>query len=105
MKKMIADESTRAHDMSMHFLKKVYEKLHLLFTHHIPNGKQPPEITRDLIYELWKMDYSGVLENMSKEPLIQPVVTQPELFKDDTANVSVKNPIKPNGTDVDNKKV
>ena len=99
MKKKIADGNIREHDSFLYFLKKVHEKMLLLFIHDIPNGKQPSELTRDLLYELFKIYSMGSLEVMSKEPLIQPVVTQPELF------VSDKVAEKTDGTIVEEKKV
>ena len=59
-----------------HFLKKFYEVLHLHFRHYLPLGKPEPIYYRDIFYELYKIYYSGVLEEMSKEPIVSEEVKQ-----------------------------
>lgn len=67
-----------------HFLLKINERLTLMYTHHIPNGKDLPNSYRDMLFELYRIYDSGVLEDISREPLAKPeqdkLKGQPDLF-------------------------
>ena len=75
-----------------HFIKKVYEVLHLHLKHYMPVGKPEPLYYRDVLYEVYKIYDSGVLEELSKEPIMSEEVKQLDLlsyfFSDKTVNLS-----------------
>jgi len=63
-----------------HFLRKMYEMLHLHFKHYMPVGKPEPLIYREAFYELYKIYDSGILEDLSKEPIIEEEVRQLDMI-------------------------
>ena len=88
-----------------HFLLKVNERLTLMHSHYIPNGKQLPETDRDLLLELFRLYDDGCLESISKEPLIQEEVVQTDMFTGPASdNMALKAPEKSNGTKIDHSK-
>lgn len=75
-----------------HFVKKVYECLHLHFRHYLPQGRSEPAIYRDVFYHLYKMYYSGCLEELSKEPILDDEVKQLDLFEQLLSDKGSHNP-------------
>lgn len=68
-------------DSFEHFIKKFYEIFHLYFKHYLPQGKPCPEYYRDVFYEMYKLWDCGKLPELTKEPIVEEVVFQMELFK------------------------
>ena len=85
-----------------HFLKKVYEVLHLHYKHYMPQGKPEPILYRDVFYHLYKIYDSGVLEELSKEPILEAEVKQLDML---ASLFEIENKtnwqISPNGTILD----
>lgn len=79
-------------DSFEHFLKKVYEILHLHFRHYLPLGKPEPMHYRDALYQLYKIYDNGILEEISKEPILDEEVKQLDLlaglFSENTDSVA-----------------
>lgn len=69
------------HDSFNHFLRKLDEKLTIIFKWKIPNGQDLSNTDRDVLFVLYKVWHNGELEFMSKDPLIKHEVIQAELFK------------------------
>jgi len=67
-------------ELELHYLKKLLERLTIVFTHNIPNGKPLLDSDRDILYQLHKLFYDGCLEGMSSEALMADEVTQQNLF-------------------------
>ena len=64
-----------------HFVKKAHEVLYLWHKHYYPNGKPPPPYYFDFFYELYKIFDKGILLELTKEPIVEEVVFQMELYK------------------------
>jgi len=64
-----------------HFTKKCHEILYLWNKHYYPQGKPPPPYYFDFFYELYKLWDSGKLPELTKEPIVEEVVFQMELYK------------------------
>lgn len=94
-----------------HFLKKLLERLTMIFNYHLPNGKPIIESDRELLHVLYRVYYNGDLDKLAREKLAVPEPQQKDIFE--TANTtdlftkagdSVKEqPQKANGKVVDNK--
>ena len=82
-----------------HFEKKLYERLHLKYRHFIPLGKPLPESYRDMSFQLFKIFDSGVLEDMTQEPILEDEVKQLDML---TMFFSANASDNGDGTDVDN---
>jgi len=85
-----------------HFLKKVYEGLHLHFRHYMPLGKPEPIWYRELFYQIYKLYDSGILEEISKEPVIDEEVQQLDMFQQQIKLTDSQN--KQLGTELDKDK-
>ena len=82
-----------------HFLKKVHEKLFLHFRHYIPMGKPEPESYAQLFFQLFKIYESGVLEEMTSEPVMEKEILQLDIFEHMTPDeVADKQPVQEVGT-------
>jgi len=68
-------------DAFNHFIRKLDEKLTIIFKWKIPNGQDLSNTDRDVMFVLFKMFYNGELDFMCKDPLIKHEVIQTELFK------------------------
>jgi hypothetical protein len=87
-----------------HFMRKLYEVLHLHHRHYLPQGKPEPLYYREVFYELFKVYDKGVLEEMSQEPIIEEEVKQLDMltiFFQENSDIMAD---KGNGTDVDQEK-
>ena len=82
-----------------HFLRKVDEKLTIIFKYSIPNGHSLSNSDRDFLYVMYKVWHNGELEFMCKDPAIKHEVIQRELF----GYMDDKKTDKANGTVLDNK--
>ena len=89
-------------DSFHHFRKKFYEVLHLDFRHYIPQGKPRPSYYRDVDYQLFKIWDSGVLPELTKEPILDEEVKQLDMF---THTETDKTSDSKNGIKVDYSKV
>ena len=91
-------------EKTFHGAKKLYEVMHLTLKHYLPQGKPLPESYRDAWYEIFKIVDSGVLEEITNEPIIEEEVKQLDmlglLFKEMSADMADKD----NGTEVDKEK-
>ena len=92
-------------DSFTHFLRKVDEKLTIIFKYSVPNGHSLSNSDRDFLYVMYKVWHNGELEFMCKDPAIKHEVIQNELFAylDGYAKKSVAEPDKDAGTVLDNK--
>ncbi len=63
-----------------HFKKKIFEKLFLHYRHFLPMGKPEPESYAELDFQLYKIYSSGVLEEMTAEPILEQEVKQLDIF-------------------------
>ena len=68
-------------DRFEHFMKKIYETLHLHFKHYLPMGKPEPVQYRDVFYELYRIYDNGSLDFLSKEPIMEEEVKQLDMFE------------------------
>jgi len=70
----------------------LYEVLHLHFKHYMPVGKPEPLYYRDVFFELYRIYDSGILDELSREPILEEEVKQldllSEFFAEQTANLS-----------------
>jgi len=81
-------------DSFNHFMKKCYEILHLHFRHYLPVGKPEPLLYREFFFELYKIYDSGVLEELSQEPILEEEVKQLDFlsaFFSDQPDILTKN--------------
>jgi len=67
-------------DKTLHGCKKLYEVMHLTFRHYLPQGKPLPETYRDAWYEIFKIIDSGILDNITEEPIIEEEVKQLDMI-------------------------
>ena len=98
----------KEHRQYIHFLKKIRERLTLLFDHNLPLGKEIIDSDRELLHVLYKVFDHGEIERLSREPLDNEKVTQVEMFKATSDIIPFENEEKTdesaekhNGTDID----
>ena len=63
-----------------HFLRKIYECLHLHYRHYLPLGKSEPLHYRNVFYELYRIYESGSLDELGKEPILEEEVKQLDMM-------------------------
>ena len=63
-----------------HWLRKVYECLHLHYKHFLPIGKPEPMHYNEVFYELYKVYTTGRLEVLSREPIMEEEVKQLDIL-------------------------